>query len=881
MKLSHYEWDPDLDLIAEGGFAEVFKAKDINTKNRHVALKIYKESVSKGTGGSTNQKKYSLEQEFAKVDGLSHTNLISYYGLDYLIHKDAMGRTVSYPVLIMEYAGEGTLNDLIDKNPTVEAKQKIIIEIAQAVSYLHKQGIIHRDLKPDNILFSKDRTGKRVAKVTDFGISQDMLTQKTPEETFTQGVGTPLFMSPEQFYKKNFGLDGEISERSDIWALGVIFYKMLTGNIPFGGDGRDYEIIKGDITGKEPDYLNIPKKYIPILKKCFQKNAENRFGSVSEFIKSFEGSGPTIDDTISIDDDLSKSPLPQKKKKLLPTVGLFALALLLTIGGYYLYKTSKINSLLADGWDFYKTGKHKEAYDAYLRASDYDSGEAYYFLSTMNQYGYGTEVSYEKANEFTKKAIDVGYDMANFQHGWAYLNELGVDKDTIKAKEFFKKAKSSIINLTKEGNPEAQNVNGLLSFLGLIMDKDVAKAKDLYSKSAKQGHPAAIENLAYLNRTEKNYKEAFEGYKKCEDIGRYSCYRGMADLYRFGLYKEKDTIKALELYTIAANNKDLESQYLLGKFYLNGTMVVKLDKIKAIGWYTKAAERGHLNAQNELGTIYFNEKKYDEAKKWFSKAAIKGNAYAAYNLGLIYHSGFGQEKDFVSAKKWFLSASDKNHAPSQYKLGVMYENGQGVEKDLQKAKEWYTLSAEQKYVFAEHALGELNHYNEKNYKEALVWFKKAAEKGHAESQYELGNMFYYGEGDTKDVEKAKELYLKAANQGHVNAQYRAGLIYYKKENYYLAKPWFEKAADKGHANAQNYMGLLYEDTKIGNKDYKKALSYFQKSADNGNEYGMYNVGLYHFYGYGTRVNKTKAKTWYTAACNNGHSKACSILRTHF
>ena len=61
MTLSHYQWDPEKDLIAEGGFAEVFRAKDLNAEGRYVALKIYKEAVSRGTSGSTGQKKYSLE----------------------------------------------------------------------------------------------------------------------------------------------------------------------------------------------------------------------------------------------------------------------------------------------------------------------------------------------------------------------------------------------------------------------------------------------------------------------------------------------------------------------------------------------------------------------------------------------------------------------------------------------------------------------------------------------------------------------------------------------------------------------------------------------------------------------------------------------------
>ncbi len=186
MKLSHYEWDPEKDLIAEGGFAEVFKAKDVNTSNRWVALKIYKEAVSRGTTGSTGKKKYSLEQEFAKIDGLSHTNIITFYGLEYIEHKDAMGRTASYPVLIMEYAGEGTLKELSTKKLSENDLEEIIIGIIRATGYLHNQGVIHRDLKPGNVLFSKDRNGKLVAKITDFGISKDVLGDKTIEQSFTE-----------------------------------------------------------------------------------------------------------------------------------------------------------------------------------------------------------------------------------------------------------------------------------------------------------------------------------------------------------------------------------------------------------------------------------------------------------------------------------------------------------------------------------------------------------------------------------------------------------------------------------------------------------------------------------------------------------------------
>ena len=240
MRLGNYEWDPDADLIAEGAFAEVFRARDTNTAGRTVALKIYKEAVAKGSSGSSGQKKYTLEKEFQKVDGLSHTNIISYHGLDYIRHRDAMGRETSYPVLIMEYAEGGTLTDYLKTNPDKHILDKLVRDIIQGVGYLHSEGILHRDLKPGNILITKNRRGEPVAKITDFGISRDLLTDKTIEQSYTEGIGTPHYMAPEQFYKKRFGFNGALSDRMDTWAIVVIAYLMMTGHLPFGGGAKYY-----------------------------------------------------------------------------------------------------------------------------------------------------------------------------------------------------------------------------------------------------------------------------------------------------------------------------------------------------------------------------------------------------------------------------------------------------------------------------------------------------------------------------------------------------------------------------------------------------------------------------------------------------------------
>jgi serine/threonine protein kinase len=311
MKLHNYFWEPenlwdkasksffnpsgkpaDTGLIAAGGFAEVFKAKDTNFDNRYVALKIYKEGLQKSTSGNSKQSKYTLEKDFQLAENLSHPNIISYKSLHYIIREDHLGRQSRYPVIVMEFAAGGTLSDFLNQStPDISTVDRILLDIIQGVGYLHENGITHRDLKPANILLGKNRHGKPLAKITDFGISRDSLNQKTTTGSTTEGVGTILYMAPEQHDKGKFGINGKITNHADIWAIGVIAYWIFTGKVPFGAGLTDYGLIRDAILYQAPDLTPIPEKYRSLVKQCLQKYARDRPASTEELIALIDSSG--------------------------------------------------------------------------------------------------------------------------------------------------------------------------------------------------------------------------------------------------------------------------------------------------------------------------------------------------------------------------------------------------------------------------------------------------------------------------------------------------------------------------------------------------------------------------------------------------------------
>src|SRR6266480_3915036 len=200
-----------LDVIARSGMATIFRARDL--ENGHtVALKVPHLQYA---SDMVFHERFKREEEIGQR--LDHPAVIKVF----------QPREKSRLYLAMEYVDGELLRDRLRRERRLpsETAVALAIAIADALAYLHDHGVVHRDLKPENIMVTADRR----VKLVDFGIALDTTLRKMTWAGLSQTVGTPDYMAPEQVKGKR----GDA--RSDLYALGVILYEMLTGRVPFTG----------------------------------------------------------------------------------------------------------------------------------------------------------------------------------------------------------------------------------------------------------------------------------------------------------------------------------------------------------------------------------------------------------------------------------------------------------------------------------------------------------------------------------------------------------------------------------------------------------------------------------------------------------------------
>jgi serine/threonine protein kinase len=264
--------------LGEGGMGSVYLAEHPSI-GKKVALKVLHSEFS-----SNHDVANRFFQEAKAVNDIGHPNIVDI--VDFGMIQAGSGRE-QLVYFIMEYLAGHTLSQVIHTESPMPPERALMIalQVADALSASHKCGIVHRDLKPDNIILVQRGRERDFVKLLDFGIAKLTGGNAAGSHRTRAGIvmGTPAYMSPEQCEGRD-----SVDHRTDVYALGIVIYEMLTGRVPFIGEGYG-EILVQHLTQRPTpvsQFRMLPAHVEVVVMKALEKRADMRYPTMEEFMRA-------------------------------------------------------------------------------------------------------------------------------------------------------------------------------------------------------------------------------------------------------------------------------------------------------------------------------------------------------------------------------------------------------------------------------------------------------------------------------------------------------------------------------------------------------------------------------------------------------------------
>lgn len=553
-----------------------------------------------------------MQKNFRKLQQFNHPGIVTYKALE----QDAE-RACS--VIVTELVTGATLRQWLEtcqERPPVAEIMGIIDHVAQALDVAHQQKILHQDVCLENVMMLAD--GK--VKLINFALS-----------SAPAGAAT-LCRAPEQWRQ------GQVSAASDVYALGVLAYEMLSGRPPFAA--RDLEAMRQAALYEAPSPLSdVSPEVSAAIMRALSKEPSSRFSSCVAFSLAMQG----------------------KTAK--------------ASGGYgrWLALAAAVIAVIAAVFLLLPRGETPE-------------GEPETAVSVPETTVEQPPLPVPSATPVVEeKKPKVVVKLAQPQPAPAVKQPEAPAKPEVVKEE--QPQPVPVVTEVKTVEPEAKPVEKT------VEPKETAPeetADSLYRQALKYYFGKGVK---------KDLGAAVDWYRRAADKGHVKAQHNLALCYTFGQGVEKNYAEAVAWYRQAADKGYDKSQYNLGICYLYGHGVEK-DEAEAVAWLLKAARQKHVKAQLNLGNCYYQGQGVDkdlvQAAHWYRRAAEQGDGNAQYLFGLCCVHGYGVEKDETEAAKWFLKAAQKGEGAAQRNLGFCYESGRGVEKNLEEAMKWYRRASQSK-----------------------------------------------------------------------------------------------------------------------------------------------------------------------------------------